>query len=352
MKKYRRLTWIDRLRIDALYNTGHSYRFIASHLGFSVSSIHNEVQHGLYPHMGAECSIRPVRYSAQIAQDYADRQATAKGVEIKLGHNYAYAQFVAQQVKRGCSLDTIVGTLKKRGEWTVSTTTLYRYIDRGYIPGVTNKYLPEKSRRKKKKAHIRPAARPPKGQSIERRPHDINRRLSFGHWEMDSVIGKSSGERESLLVLTERKTRYEIILRTKAKTAAATIQAFERALSKYPPSLFRTITVDNGSEFQDCYRLEHDRDGNKRLTVYYCHPFCSSERGSNERANRIVRRFFPKGKSMAKVTQKDCDRAALVMNTMPRKIFDYAAPQDLFMQEVQNLNPAFSKIFEKMFEWA
>lgn len=336
-RKYRRMTWDDRLRIEALYNSNHSFRFIAEHLGFSVSSIHSEVKHGLYSHMGAELSKRPCRYSAQLGQEYADSQATTKGVPIKLGHNYDYAKAVAAAVKQGLSPDSFVGTLRRNDEWTVSTPTLYRYIDRGYIPGVTNKSLPEKPRRKHKKNHVHLAARPPKGLSIEHRPSEISTRSTFGHWEMDSVIGRAKGKRESFLVLTERKTRFELIFRVSSKTSASTVRALERALSKFPQGTFQTITVDNGSEFQDCYGMEHDRKNNKRVTVYYCHPFSSCERGSNERANRIIRRFFPKGKSLRPYTQKDCDRVASCINSMHRRILNYATAEELFMQELENL---------------
>lgn len=336
MRKYRRMTWTDRLKIEALYNSNHTYQFIANVLGFAVSSIYTEIKHGLYPHLGAELTGRPLRYSAQIAQDYADAQATAKGVEIKLGHNYAYAQLVAELVSSGCSVDVIVNTLKRRGEWTVSTSTLYRYIDKGYIPNVTNKDLPEKSRRKRKHNEVK-AKRAPKGTSIERRPYEVNHRLTFGHWEMDSVIGRAEGQAESLLVLTERKTRYEIILRTREKTSSATVSALERTLSKFPKGTFQTITVDNGSEFQDCYGMEHDKKGNKRLQVYYCHPYTSCERGSNERNNRIIRRYFPKGQSLKRVTQKQCDYVANLINTMPRKILGYHTAQELFEQELAAL---------------
>lgn len=336
MKKYRRLTWTDRLKIEALYNAGHTYRFISASLGFAVSSIHAEIQHGLYPHMGAELTRRPLHYSAQIAQDYADAQATSKGVEIKLGHNYAYAQTVAEFVSMGFSLDSIVGRLRKEGRWTVSTPTLYRYVDRGYIPGVTNKDLPEKSRRKRKPQEVK-AARAPKGCSIERRPNEIDTRLTFGHWEMDSVIGRAKGQAESILVLTERKTRFEIILRALAKTSAATVRALDSTLSKFPKGTFQTITVDNGCEFQDCEGMEFDRKGNQRLTVYYCHPYTSCERGSNENANRLIRRYFPKKQSLADVTQKECDRVAAAINSMPRKILGYATAQEAFDAEIAAL---------------
>ena len=336
MGKYRRMTWTDRLKIEALYNAGHTYRSIADHTCFAVSSIYKEVQHGLYPHMGAELTRRPFHYSAQIAQDHADMAATSKGVEIKLGRNYAYAQYVAESVLVGFSIDSIVGRLRKEGKWTVSTSTLYRYIDKGYIPGVTNSNLPEKSRRRRKPQTVK-AARPPKGASIERRPDEVSTRLTFGHWEMDSVIGRAKGQAESLLVLTERKTRFEIIVRAKSKTAAETVRALEYTLSKYPKGTFKTITVDNGSEFQDCEGMEYDRKGNKRLQVYYCHPYCSCERGSNENANRLIRRYFPKKQSLAMVTQRDCNRVAAAINSMPRKVLGYATAAELFNQELAAL---------------
>ena len=83
--------------------------------------------------------------------------------------------------------------------------------------------------------------------------------------------------------------------------------------------------------------MEHDKRGNRRLTVYYCHPFSSCERGSNERNNRIIRRYFPKGRSMSSVTQKDCDRAAAAINAMPRKILGYRTAAQLFEQEIVKL---------------
>lgn len=273
-----------------------------------------------------------------MGQDYADNQATAKGVPIKLGSRYDYAAYVAQEIRAGSSPDVIVHTLRRQGKWTVSTTTLYRYIDHGYIPGVTNDDLLEKPTRKAAKKKVHPAARPPKGTSIERRPEEIAARSTFGHWEMDSVIGRAKGKRQSLLVLTERLTRYEIIIRVRDKTSRSTVRALDSVFSKYPPGTFKSITVDNGSEFQDCHGMEHDRRGNKRTQIYYCHPYTSCERGSNERANRIIRRYFPKGISFEKLTSKDCDRAMDAMNNMPRRVLGYATPAELFQAHLATLS--------------
>ena len=155
-----------------------------------------------------------------------------------------------------------------------------------------------------------------------------------------SVIGKAKGQKQSILTLTERKTRFEIIFRAASKTSAATVYALNKIIRQFPQGTFQTITVDNGSEFQDCYGMEHDKQGNKRLTVYYAHPYSSWERGTNERNNRIIRRYFPKGKSMNRLTQKDCDKVAASINAMPRKILDWCTAQELFERELANLqNP-------------
>lgn len=324
MRKYRRMTFTDRLIIEKLYNSRHSYRAIARITGFSAAAIHREVKRGLYMHTDTTLVEYP-RYSATIANDDAVWQASAKGQMIKLGNNHAYADLVATRIKNGESPDAIVGSLKISGEWTVSTPTLYRYIDQGYIPGITNKNLFQKSKKKKRTYRRTSASRPPAGISIERRPDYINTRATPGHWEMDTVIGKSKGQEQAVLVLTERCTRYEIIVKLWSKTANAVTYALHNLAFDYPLGTFQTITVDNGCEFSDCTTMK-----NYTQEVYYCHPYSSFERGSNENANRIIRRFFLKGESLKDKTQKDCDAVAYYMNNMHRKILGYRTPAELF----------------------
>lgn len=337
---YHRINWTERLIIEKLFNSGESRHSIAKFLGRSVSSISDEVKHGIYKHRDSKTWLDVERYSAQIAQDHADWEATSKGVPIKLEKRHDYAAYVAAQIKQGKSPDQITGTLRKQGKWTVSTSTLYRYIDKGYISGVTNKDLLEKPKRKSKRPYSKvKAKRPPKGTSIERRPQEVNDRTTFGHWELDSVIGKAKGESESLLVLTERLTRYEVIIRVLSKTAQAAVEALRKTIMQFPLGTFKTITVDNGSEFQDSNGLEHDDAGNKQSTVFYCHPYCSCERGSNERNNRVIRRYLPKGKSLRDVTQAQCDRIADSINDMPRKILEYDTARERFEAELAKLRP-------------
>lgn len=95
-------------------------------------------------------------------------------------------------------------------------------------------------------------------------------------------------------------------------------------------NVFRSITVDNGCEFQDFNGIERSiYTKSKRTQVYYCHP-SSYERGSNENQNKLIRRHYPKGTSFDSLKQSDVDKLQGWINNYPRKIFDYHCSSDLF----------------------
>ena len=328
MKHYKRMTWIDRLEIERLYNQGATYRAIADKIGKTPAAVYYEIKRGLYDHLDGSTWTTVKKYSAQIADDDARYQSTSRCGVIKLGHNHEFANHVSQRIINGESPDSIVGNLRNLNQWTVSTSTLYRYIDAGYIPNVTNDNLHDKPRRRRKYAPVR-QAKANRGVSIEHRPKVVLDRSTFGHWEMDCVIGKSKGQNESLLVLTERMTRYELIFKLSAKTSINVNRIIESSLSSYPKGMFKSITVDNGSEFSLAHQLP--------VPVFYCHAFASCERGSNENCNRLIRRFFPKGQSMANRNQADADSAANAINNLYRKILNYHTAKELFDIEIAKL---------------
>ena len=59
------------------------------------------------------------------------------------------------------------------------------------------------------------------------------------------------------------------------------------------------------------------------VKLYKCDPYCSFQRGTNERMNAIVRRFIPKGESMKLKPQRYLDDICFEINMMPRKKFDF-----------------------------
>jgi len=177
-----------------------------------------------------------------------------------------------------------------------------------------------------------------RGESIENRPKEIKKRESFGHWEMDSIMG-CKGSKKTLLVLTERRTRMGIVLLLEDHTAASVVKAInglERHFGKLFYKLFKSITVDNDCEFQDFEGIEisHRRKG-KRTIVFFCHPYSAYERGSNENMNRLIRRFFPKGTNFDEVTKEQVAEAERWVNNYPRRLLEWKSAAELFAEELK-----------------
>ena len=110
----------------------------------------------------------------------------------------------------------------------ISPRTLYRYVDMGLIPHVSNMDLPHKRNKKDKKKTEKPrAARSAKGKSIEERPKAVNSREEDGHWEMDTVLSAKDGSLERDLGITERATRNPINIKIKNGETASVIAALD-----------------------------------------------------------------------------------------------------------------------------
>lgn len=332
MKKRRNLTFTQRLQIETLNNAKKTKKEIAEILGLHLCTIYRELKRGAYNRLNGATWETFVSYSAQISQDRYDNLCSGKGRPIKLGKDWAFVNYIEQRVtKDKISACAVLGEIKYKQlpfETQISKTTLYRYIQLGYFPNIRL----EKRKKEYKKVKIK---RAPKGTSIERRPKEIKDRQSFGHWEMDCVCGKT---KPVLLVLSERLTRKEIIFKMENQKALSVVRCLnilERRFGKQFKKIFKTITVDNGSEFADYIGMEKSSYGHgKRTSLYYCHPYCSSERGTNERLNREIRRLIPKGSDISKYTVQDIQKVEDWVNNYPREIFNYATSAELFEQQL------------------
>lgn len=166
----------------------------------------------------------------------------------------------------------------------------------------------------------------PAEKSIEYRPKEANIRSVYGHWEGDLVVGKQ-GTKTVLFTLTERMTRQEIIMKLsnkETKTIARAIDKLERKYKGKFYSMFKSITFDNGVEFMGYKGIEKSCLRKKeRTNIYYAHPYCSGERGTNENNNRLIRRFIPKGVDISQIKQSKIKEIENWINNYPRRIFGY-----------------------------
>ena len=344
-RKYKQLSQNDRISMETLLNKGHSVQEVADYLHVHRSTIYREMKRGEYVHRNSDYT-EEVRYSSDKGQQTHDWNAQGKGRNIKIGNDIKLAEYIENKiVENKYSPEAALAAVATSGiefSTTISVRTLYRYIDNGIFLKLTNKHLPVKGKKKKKNKKVQVQKRAAAGESIENRPDEVATRETFGHWEMDSVVGKRGKSKNTFLVLTERKTRNEIIFKLPDHSATEVVKAVDRLEITWGSmfsDVFKTITVDNGTEFSYFNELERSctKPDEKRTKVYYCHPYSSWERGSNENNNKMVRRIVPKGTNFDSMTDDEVLDMQIWINGYPRRIHDYHSAAELFEKEIAKL---------------
>ncbi|MGF6376727.1 IS30 family transposase [Clostridiales Family XIII bacterium PM5-7] len=344
-KHYKHLTWNDRLTIDKMYRKKFAVKDIADVVGCSVATIYNELKRATYVRTMDDLTERE-EYNPEGAERRYRENLKKKGRERKLSNaprlrEYIETQIVENKYSPAAVLMKINNDPALNFEVQVeSVNTLYKSIKLGDFERLKMSHLPQREKLKRK-GKLRRAKRAARGTSIEKRPKEVLSREEFGHWEMDTVVGKM-GCKKCILVLTERKTRVEIMEEMMSHTVEETIKALNRIEKRYGGAfykIFKSITVDNGSEFnnESGIKKAFNRVGN-RTEVFYCHPYSSFERGSNENQNRLIRRFLPKGADFDKVLNRNIVKnVESWINDYPRRIFRGQTAKMMYEKEVQIL---------------
>jgi len=345
-RKGKHLTREERIVIERMSPGGLPPRDIAAVLDRHERTIERELKRGRVKHLDYELRTKYV-YSSDRGQAVHDQNATAKGPGLKIGCNHATAEFIrCRIVEHKESPDVVAHRMKQAGmEGAVCTKTLYNYIDESVIPGVSNESLWEKRKRRKQRRRglRRLAKRLSRGPSIERRPAEAESREVFGHWEMDLVVGPTHRSNTALLTLVERKHRRIIVRKIPDKTQTSVLEALRGIERHYGArrfrQIFKTITVDNGSEFLDFEALEASVFSKQQRTqIFYAHPYSSWERGSNENGNRMIRRFVAKGRDIARFTHQTILDIEAWINNYPRRILEFMTSDELFAQELKAIS--------------
>jgi IS30 family transposase len=276
------------------------------------------------------------KYEAEAAQNLSDKRNLNSRKKPKyLTHNGILDQISKIIKEKKYSFEIIAGRLKLvNSKITFSTQTLYNYYHKNLLD-ICDFHLPNfglrkstKRTRRENKSH----------KSIETRPKEVNERTEAMHWEMDCVVGGLT-KGPALLVLTERLTRAELIFKIKEKNSANVINVLDYLHEKLGDdfrSIFKSITTDNGSEFQDYKGVE--KYG--RTIQYYAHPYSSWERGTNENLNREIRRFFPKKTKFHNITEIQIKKVQKWMNNKPRKVLNYHTP----IEVLRKYHPKFAEL--------
>lgn len=321
------LTLVERGAIEHLKKLGYSNRAIARELNCSPATIGYELKRGTPEYSGH--GRRP-QYKARRGQAAYTEHRKKCFKPGRVSNRSRFIQWTVKMIRdQGWSFDVCVAYARLNrlfpDEPIPCTKTLYNMLWRGELP-LSLFELPEAlGRRQKGKPRI------PKrlaGKSIDMRPENVARRKEFGHWESDTVIGKKRKGEPAVFSIVERTTGYYISLKISGKTTEGVSEAMAQLKGMYAEKfsqVFRSITTDNGTEFAAFSAFESDG-----TSIYFAHPYSAWERPVNERTNRLLRRYIPKGKSISHYSTDDVMAFADQINSIPRKRLGYRSPEELF----------------------
>ncbi|MBT2581190.1 IS30 family transposase [Planococcus sp. ISL-109] len=297
----------ERVLIESYCLEEQSLSYMAKQLKRSKSTIHYELK-------------RCKPYNALLAQ--ADYDTKRENCGSRRSVNSEDVDYTLAKLKLGWSPESIVRRYWKthKKPFPLSISSIYRYAALDLF-NLSQKLLIRKGRKLKNNV-TETRGKMPRLKKIHAR---LAPRSQVGHWEVDTVIGKS--HKSQILTLTERTTRFEIIYKLAAKTASETAQAIIQVLKNLPKKVVKSITADRGKEFH----LWEEVEKGLEVPFYFADPGVLGQRGTNENSNGRIRRTYPKGTDFSRMTQKEILDFLLVFNQLPRKVLNYNTPFEVFM---------------------
>ena len=295
---YTQLDDKKKAQIDVLLENGYSMRESARMLGISHSTIS--------------------RYKAGIYQK--------RKIDIRKKYSVFIDYFYNHYDRRYCSVDIVIHKFKyeHKIEKCPSVQQVYNWIKNDKLEIKRSSLCYKRKRANNRKSgmmqHFEWNLNNRTVLPISLRPKYVEKRNELGHLEIDSIVGKKN-EQASIISIVDRCSRMLWLIKSEYKNEYYTDKLIYEYILENRITV-KSITVDNGLEFKALGLCA------KRLGVklYKCDPYCSFQRGTNERTNALVRRWIPKGTSMRNVPQIWLDDICFQINTMPRKIFDYHTP--------------------------
>lgn len=303
--------------MSILLQKGYSVADIAHELGRHRSSVYRELRRNT---VAGEYRSDKAHHKAYVNRKYSKYQAMRIVKDMKL-REYIETKLLIED----WSPEQIAGRLaSEAGLEPVSAPTIYKYIRSPYGRQLERQLQLAKKKRTKKHQHK--VTQLENRIFIDKRPTAASDRSQFGHWEADFIVGGKKHGSTSLLVLHERVTRYTLI----AKITARTVRQVEDVFTEALPVIgnFKSLTLDNDIAFQKHARLSELI----KAPVYFCQPYHSWEKGGVENANRLIRRYIPKGSDIAQYSPHEIQDIQNWMNNLPRKVLRFKTAKELFLE--------------------
>ena len=294
----------QRYQIEKQLAEGKSVVVIARSLGVHRSTVYRELRRGQLKG----------RYCASTSH-----QRTLGRRKKSAANHRQYPcelwQWVRGQLRRQWSPQQISGRLRlcaHPGGYRPSPQAIYDWLARTRSPLAKHLRHYRKPSAWRTSSGGMPTGRP----SIRKRPKEVLKRAHTGHWEGDTIMGRS--RQHCMVTLVERKSLYTRISPTQPKRSEPVAQYIARTLTSLSA---RTLTLDNGTEFAAYAQM--------RLPVYFADPGRPRQRSRNENTNGLIRQYIPKGTNLRKVSAAKVRHIEQRLNHRPRKTLGYLTPHEV-----------------------
>jgi IS30 family transposase len=232
-------------------------------------------------------------------------------------------KYIEDKLEIGWSPEVISGRIYSDIRRNISFKTVYRYIwEKRSSGSKLYQLLPHQGKRYK---YGNPDRCSIKGRvDITNRPAIVEEKKRIGDIEGDTVVGIKGGNKDCLLTLVDRASKYTIIRKLPNKTALAVENAMNDSYNNTVIP-FLTITYDNGTEFANHKNISRTLG----CDIYFARPYRSCDRGLNEHTNGLIRRFFPKGTDFGNISEKQIEHVQDLLNNRPRKSLGFLTPNEI-----------------------
>jgi IS30 family transposase len=304
----------ERDRIAQLRHQQANQKEIARALGRSPSTVNRELKRN---------STGDEYYSGQ-AQQQSERRRRERPLVRKMEDPE-----IKRAVRAGLSQEwapqQIEGRMKEQGcNRRVSHSTIYAWIKQDEHREVWESQLRRRGKRPsrpKKTVLTGDAAR------IRNRPEVIEQRLRVGDFEGDTVLGPAGTG--GLATLVDRKSRFTIMVKVQSKNSDHVHAKIKQRLKELDEQRCHSLTLDNGTEFARCHRLEKHLG----MKLYFADPGCPYQRGTNENTNGLIRQYFPKGTDFRDISHHEVRRVEKLLNNRPRACLGFRTPTEVFFEK-------------------
>lgn len=285
-----------------------------------------------------DCVYVKFKYDAKIAQKKADANLinSRKGIDLT---NEEY-KLLDSIVKKGVDENKSIYQIKIENNDIIdkSITTLYRYINKGFL-STKRIDLPYAVKYKKRKHNKKYDYS--ENKKIDRTGHTYLDYLSYIHnnptlnvWQLD-FLGAIKTDSKHILSFVLPEVHFTLLVIITNPNSNKVVKFLDDLEEKIGIDAFRelipVILTDRDPNFADIEGICFSKiTGEERCKFFFCDPYVSNQKPNVENINKQIRKFFPKGKSIDHLTTKDVLNKNLTLLKTPLKSLDGNTPEDAF----------------------